>query len=56
MLIVVALKFICVPVTVVDTLVPIVVVAFAFAFVVAAVWIPKPSNEDNTLTSAIVAE
>jgi hypothetical protein len=35
-LIVVALKFICVPVTVADTLVPIVWVAVAFAFVVAA--------------------
>tara|TARA_R110000782_G_scaffold237688_2_gene324153 strand:+ start:292 stop:525 length:234 start_codon:yes stop_codon:yes gene_type:complete len=35
-LIVVALKFICVPVTVADTFVPIVCVEVAFAFVVAA--------------------
>ena len=52
---VVALRFICVPTTVDETFVPIVVVELAFAEVAAAVFIPVPSNVLNNLTSAIVA-
>lgn len=45
---VVALKLIWVPVTVEDTLVPIVWVAVVLASVVAALCIPNPSKDDNT--------
>ena len=54
-LIVVALKLICVPITVLDTFVPIVVVELAFADVAASVLIPTPLKLDNNLISAIVA-
>ena len=54
-LIVVALKLICVPITVLDTFVPIVVVELEFADVAASVLIPTPLKLDNNLISAIVA-
>ena len=49
-----ALKLIWVPITVDETLVPIVVVADALADVAALVLIPVASNVFNNLTSATV--
>ena len=54
-LIVVALKLICVPITVDETLVPTVVVEVEFCAVAAAELIPTPSKVAIVLTSAIVA-
>ena len=52
-LIVVALKLICVPITVLDTFVPIVVVELEFDDVAASVLIPTPLKLDNNLISNI---
>ena len=49
----VAVKLTVVPITVLDTLVPIVVEAFNLS--ASSVFIPTPVNEFKTLTSAIVA-